>query len=125
MNRADLRTYWAERGYADDFDALEVLLAEHKAKLQRVIDLAAEGGRDRTAQHMLDQLAKRAGSYLRMANATLERPVFHPTHGDVGRWGRNGFAPTIDDICRSADFHASYVPMEIKTLGDGRERVAA
>jgi hypothetical protein len=105
--------------------AVEALLAGHRTQLQRVIALAEQGGRDKVTQYLLDGLAGRARSYLRRIEATLKRPVFHPTHGDLGLWGENGLAPTIRSIVRSAEFHASYVPMEITERPNGSARVAA
>jgi hypothetical protein len=110
---------------AEDMAELETLLAGHRATLQRVIDLAAEPRTDRLTQRMLDVRAKRARFYLRRIEVALKRPVLHPTHGHLGLWGENGLAPTIRDLASSAEFQASYVPFEFKTLGDGREQVAA
>lgn len=130
MDRADRRAYWVSRGYAEQFDKLDILLADHKARLQRVIDLAAAGGYTRVQQFMLDQLAKRAKSTLRQIEACANRPVFHPTHGDLGTWGRNGYAPMIDDICSDADHHSARGEPMTKVERDkdpktGNERVAA
>lgn len=120
MTRAELRTYWAERGHADDFDTLMALLESHKAKLERVMALAGESGHTRSQHRMLDTLAKRARSYHRMVCAAMERPVLHPTHGDLGRWGRNGCAPTIDDIVSSAEFQATFEPLtDVRAMASG------
>lgn len=110
---------------AADLVALEHLLAGHREKLQRVIDIAHQDGRDRVTQRILDRLAHRARGYLSSMDLTLSRPVLHPTHGSLGLWGNNGLAPNIRDLLRSAEFHANYVPMEVKDLGGGRHRVAA
>ena len=109
MSRADVHAAIRAKGGSADLDALIALLEGHKATLNRVLELEAASQRaDNVTRHNLNMLGNRARKFLRRIDRSLDRPLLGSAHDDLGYWGRNGCAPTIDDTLRSAEFHASY-----------------
>lgn len=111
MSRADTHRLIRARSpqAAADLDALVALLDGHRATLNAVLAFeAAASGADNVTRHNLTMLGNRARAYLRRIERALDLPVLGSARDDLGEWGENGWAPTIRDIARSAEFHASY-----------------
>lgn len=111
MARADVHAAIRARSETDaaDLDALIALLAEHTETLNAVLALeaaAVDQGADHVTRPNLNALGNRARKFLRQIERSLNRPILGSAHDDLGLWGRNGHAPAIADMLRSAEYQA-------------------
>lgn len=99
-------------GHGDKLDRLIAMLAEHRAACEEVIriDDAYCGIRARSASptgSTLGELRRRARGCILAIDHTLDDPqISGSAYGSLGDWGRNGQAPRIESMLRSARFHA-------------------
>lgn len=93
-------------GFGDKLDALIAMLAGHRAACEEVIRLA-DASDELPGARLLGGLRLRARGCILAIERTLDDPqISGSTHTDLGRWGPNGQGPRIDDMLRSARFHA-------------------
>lgn len=88
------------------WQALSSLLAGHRAKFERVIALADDAPAGINAS-ILAELANKARGGLRQIAATEANPILDGSFGSLGQWNQNGRGPAVDDLLRSAEFHAA------------------
>jgi hypothetical protein len=88
-------------------ERLTALLASHRATCEQVIALSEANQGHGARSTILGALARRAKGYIAGIDRTLRNPSVSGTHSDLGAWGHNGRGPAIDDLLRSARFHAA------------------
>lgn len=106
---------------ADKLARWNALVASHRETLSEVIRIAEahphRAGTPLTVRArctILAGLATQARCLLILLNHAAASPSFHRTHGSLGAWGRNGRAPYISGLLRSAQFHAQALAGERK-----------
>lgn len=92
---------------ADKRARWEALVAEHRETLNEVIGLADANPN----VLILKYLAEDAARFLGVLERAARDPLISETsaYGSLGDWGRNGHAPRIEGLLRSARFHAEQI----------------
>jgi hypothetical protein len=94
-------------GFGEKLDRLIALLADHRIAFQEVLDLAGQD-HDRISASILTGLAKRARGGLSAIERTLDDPQLGGSaFGSLGDCVPNRRGPQVEDLVRSARFHAA------------------
>ncbi len=81
------------------------LLHRHRAEMETMLAMNAQADVRPVTRTVLNGLDAEARRYL----AQIERALVSPTQGftgsTLGRWGENGKAPAVRDLCQRAERH--------------------